>query len=97
MLRCLGFQRRDLSATATAHTFTTLAAGSIIGLPLGVLLGVWAWRTVASDVGVATDAAAIGLAIAAVIVGAIVLGIALVIPWARSARNTRPARILRAE
>ena len=93
ILRCLGFQRRQLVRTAVLHTFTVVIAGALVGLPLGVIAGRSTWRAVASGVGVATDAAGVARALLTVAAGAAALGLALAIPWAVSAAaNPRGAR-----
>jgi hypothetical protein len=97
ILRCLGFERRDVAATVRAHSATIVAVGLLGGLPIGAALGRWSWRLVARGAGVGDDPAGLAAAVAIVVATAAALGILLALPSGRSAARTRPAVVLRAE
>jgi hypothetical protein len=97
MLKTLGFRRRQVRSTIAWHATLLASVGLLVGLPVGVLVGRFAWRLVADDLGVSASAwfPAILLVVTAALAVAIVNLIA-VIP-ARSAANIRPAVALQAE
>ena len=97
VLRCLGFTRRQVGLTVTTQVVALAAAGSVIGLLLGLIAGRQLWRLVA-------DAIAVGFAPSVPIVPLVVLLVATgaiaylaAAPFRRSAARLRPATILRTE
>ena len=96
-LRAMGFERAQVLATFAGQA-TTLAVGALlIGLPVGVLAGRWAWSQVADTYGFPAESvtpwpAVIALALAVLLVANLV---ALGPGW--MAARTRPADILRSE
>jgi putative ABC transport system permease protein len=97
VLKVLGFERRQVSATVAWQSTLLALAGLFVGLPLGVAGGGWAWATVARGLGV-VDRATIPIAGLA-IVGTLALLVANVVAAlpARRAARTSPALALRAE
>ena len=72
------------------------AVVTLFGLPLGVLLGIAAWRAMAHDLGVG-NTATVDIALLAVIPATLAVGlIASIIP-ARRARRADVGTLLRAE
>lgn len=55
VLRCLGFTRRQVGATAGWQATTLVVVGALLGIPLGLAAGRWVWAVVANGLGVATD------------------------------------------
>jgi ABC-type antimicrobial peptide transport system permease subunit len=97
VLRMLGFSGRQLSTVLAVQATTFAVVALVVGLPVGLALGRWAWAIVARTQGVATDPAVplLGLSVAT---GALVVAVNLVAAgpaWA--ARRVRPATVLRAE
>src|SRR6478736_4892954 len=56
MLKTLGFRRRQVRSTVAWHATLLAAVGLVVGLPAGVLVGRFAWRLLADDLGVSTGA-----------------------------------------
>ena len=51
VLRALGFVRRDLSLTMSWQAMSVVAIGVVVGVPLGVMVGRWAWLAAIGSVG----------------------------------------------
>jgi hypothetical protein len=97
VLKTMGFVRRQVSA-AVAWQATTLAAiAGVIGLPLGVIAGRWAWTVFAGPLGVPPAPVfpliIRGLAFPA---GVLAANLVAVVPG-RLAARTKPAVVLRSE
>jgi FtsX-like permease family len=97
ILKTLGFTRAQV-ATAVAWQATTVAAiGLLIGLPLGLGIGRFAWNVFAEDLGVVPEPITpIGLT-ALVLPATIVLANLIAALPAQTAARTQPALVLRAE
>ena len=97
VLRALGFRGRDVGATVAWQAVALAVVGGAIGIPLGVLVGRFVWRSVAEGTGVRTvyelPAVAVLLAIPA---AALIAVLAALIPARRAAR-LHPSELLRAE
>jgi hypothetical protein len=97
VLKTLGFVRRQVSATLAWQATTLAVTALLVGLPLGVATGRWAWRLVAdgleSPAGPVTPTVAI---LVAALAAVLVANLVAVLP-ARSAARTRPAVVLRSE
>jgi hypothetical protein len=97
VLKTLGFRRRQLALTVMWQTAVVVTLALVIGLPLGLLLGRYAWNVFAEDLGTVVDAAVpIGAAFVAVPV-ALVLGMLVATIPAWIAGRVRPATDLRSE
>jgi hypothetical protein len=97
ILKTLGFTRRQVVATVAWQATTVAAIGILIGLPLGLAVGRFAYNLVADDLGVLSEVVTpVGLTLL-VVPAAILLGnlIAALPGW--SAARTQPAVVLRAE
>jgi FtsX-like permease family len=96
-LKTLGFTRGQVSAAVAwqATTFALLAAA--IGVPLGVAGGRWAWRLVASQLGVAAGPVVPPLPVLAIAVGALVVANLAAAGPGWTAARIRPAVVLRSE
>jgi len=96
-LKTLGFLRRQVLATVASQASTFAAIGLLLGLPLGIAAGRWAWTLFANQLGappsVRLPALAVGLAVPA----ALLLANAVAALPARSAARTEPAAVLRSE
>ncbi len=96
VLKTIGFRRRDV-ATAVGAQATALVVGAlVVGLPLGVATGRWAWRVVADGVG-APPAVTPVLAVLVVAAATVALANLVAAFPARAAARIRPAVALRAE
>ena len=56
LLKVLGMFRRDLSAVAFWQVATVTAVALVVGVPLGIAGGRWAWQLFADQAGLPTDA-----------------------------------------
>jgi ABC-type antimicrobial peptide transport system permease subunit len=97
LLKTLGFTRRQVLAAVAWEASAFAAVALLIGLPLGVVGGRWAWSFFASTAGVSTAAtvplATVLLAIPATLLAANLIAAA---PGWQAAR-LRPALVLRTE
>jgi FtsX-like permease family/MacB-like periplasmic core domain len=94
ILRSLGFSRRNLRATVEWQAIAIIAVGVLIGLPVGVAVGRFAWTTFADQLGVAPDAGVPWAWLAVIGVGAAVIGLAAAAPSARAAARVAPNELL---
>jgi ABC-type lipoprotein release transport system permease subunit len=97
ILKTLGFERRDLRATVAWQATTVAAMGLLVGLPLGVLLGRFAWNLFATELGVVSEPVAPAVSAFLVIPATLLLANLVAVLPGRIAAGTRPALVLRAE
>jgi hypothetical protein len=97
LLKTLGFTRRQVLGTVAWEASAFAAVALLIGLPLGVLAGRWAWTYFAANAGAPTQATVPLPAVLLAIPVTLLLAV-LIAAWPgwRAAR-LRPALILRAE
>jgi putative ABC transport system permease protein len=97
LLKALGMTRRQVRAIVAWQASTILIIAAVLGVPLGIAAGRWAWAAFANSLGV--------VAVTTVPVAALVLGVLALLaagnllagfPAAVAAR-TRPAAALRVE
>jgi predicted lysophospholipase L1 biosynthesis ABC-type transport system permease subunit len=97
VLKTLGFDRRQLLATVGWQALTFAAIGLLVGLPLGVAAGRWAWYLFAEQIDVVpepvTPVAPVLLLVPVVVF--LTMAVAALPAW--SAARTRAAVVLRAE
>jgi hypothetical protein len=97
VLKTIGFVRRQVSATVAWQATTLAAVALLVGVPLGVAAGRWAWVLVnqglGSPAGPVTPALQVLLVVPATI---LVANLVAAIP-ARVSASTRPAVVLRSE
>lgn len=94
ILRSLGFSGRDLRATVAWQAIATITVGLVVGIPLGLIGGRFAWESFARQLGV-VPRVEISLTWLAIVIGGSLL-IALVAAWspARSASRIAPSIVL---
>jgi hypothetical protein len=97
VLKTLGFTRGQVIATVFSQATTIAAIGLLVGLPLGVAVGRFAWNVFAEDLGVVPEPVTPIRLTLLVVPGAILLANLIAAIPARSAAHTRPALVLRAE
>jgi hypothetical protein len=97
ILKTLGFARGQVSQTVAWQATTFALVATLIGVPLGVAGGRWAWRLVAEQLGVASGPVVPPLPVLAIIAGALLAAnLAAAAPgWA--AARIQPAPVLRTE
>jgi ABC-type lipoprotein release transport system permease subunit len=94
-LKAMGMRRRHVAATVFMQTWALTVVGIVIGVPLGVLFGRWAWKYVASQIGSVQPPAITALVIGIAVVGALVgTSLVAVLPAMKGAR-VRAATVLR--
>jgi ABC-type lipoprotein release transport system permease subunit len=97
VLKTLGFTRRQVRTTVASQATTVAAVGLVIGIPFGILIGAFVWRSVADELGVSNGLTWPVLGIVALVAGALfAVNVIAAVPAARAAR-TRPAAVLRSE
>jgi hypothetical protein len=97
VLKTLGFVRRQVSATVAWQATTLAALALVVGLPLGVAAGRWAWLLVNQGLGSAAGPVTPTLAVLAVAPATILVANLVAALPARAAAATRPAVVLRSE
>jgi FtsX-like permease family len=97
VLKTLGFTRRQVIAAVASQATTIAAIGLLIGLPLGLAVGRFAWNVFAEDLGVVPETITPVELTALVVPAAILLANLIAALPARSAAHTRPALVLRTE
>jgi ABC-type antimicrobial peptide transport system permease subunit len=97
MLRTMGFVRRQVWLSVFWQTATLVGLALLIGIPLGALLGRFAWNVFAEDLGAIPEPQIAWLSFALIIPAAFVLaGLVAAVP-AWLAGRTRPCVALRTE
>jgi FtsX-like permease family len=97
VLKTLGFTRGQVTAVVASQATTAVTIGLLVGQPLGVAVGRFAWNVFAEDLGVVPEAVTPIRLTALVVPAAILLANLIAALPARSAAHTRPALVLRAE
>jgi putative ABC transport system permease protein len=97
VLKTLGFDRRQVFATVAWQATTFAALGLVVGVPLGVSLGRWAWTLFAEQIGVVPEPVTPLPLILLVVPAAVLLANVVALLPARHAARTSPALVLRAE
>ena len=97
ILKTLGFERHDLRATVAWQASTVAAIGLLVGLPLGVGIGRFAWNLFAEELGVVPEPVAPLWPGLLVIPATLLLANLVALLPGRIAAGTRPAAVLRAE
>ncbi len=94
ILRALGFSDRDLHRSVHWQAITVIAVGTFIGVPLGVIVGRFAWRRFAELLGVVPTGSVPFAWLAIAIVGTAALALAATAPPSRSASRHAVAGVL---
>jgi len=97
LLKALGMTRRQIRSVIAWQTTFTLAVAVVVGCPLGLLAGRWAWRGFAGSLGVVPVTVVPALVIVLGSVVLVVAGNLLTSVPATVAARTRPATWLRAQ
>jgi hypothetical protein len=97
VLKTLGLRRPQVLAVVAWQASALTMIALVVGLPLGLVAGHWAWAAFADTVGVSSDASIPWLWVGLAVPIAVVLAnlIALVPGWV--AGRTKPAVVLRSE
>jgi ABC-type lipoprotein release transport system permease subunit len=97
LLATLGLTRRQISSTVAWQSTTVGVLALVIGVPLGIIGGRWAWGLLADDLGTLSEPRVPILAIAIGIPVVLVLCNAVAYVPGRIAARMKPAVVLRSE
>lgn len=97
LLKTVGFDRRQIAATVVWQATSFVVVALVIGLPLGVAAGRWAWHVVASGINSTSAPRVPFLAIALVVPVALVLANLLAAAPGWVAARIAPAVALRSD
>jgi hypothetical protein len=97
LLKSLGMRRRQLRAVVASQTSTILIIAVVIGTPLGIAVGRWAWTAFANEIGVVAPPRVPAGAHAHGVLAILVAGNLLATWPAIVAARTSVARSLRSE
>jgi FtsX-like permease family/MacB-like periplasmic core domain len=97
VLKTLGLLRSQLLRVVSWQAIALAAAALLVGLPLGLLAGRWAWLLFASSAGVGSQADVPVLLVLLVIPVTLILAVLLAAVPGWTAARIRPALILRSE
>jgi ABC-type lipoprotein release transport system permease subunit len=97
VLKTLGLLRSQLLRVVSWQATSLAAAALLVGLPLGLLAGRWAWLLFADSAGVGSQADVPVPLVLLVIPVTLVLAVLLAIVPGWTAGRIRPALILRSE
>ena len=97
VLRALGFRPRDVKASVSWQAASVAIVGALVGLPLGVLIGRFAWSRISTNIGVIEAQRVPGLVLLLAMPIAVGLSIAIALLPARRAARVHPADALRSE
>jgi len=97
LLKALGLTRRQVREVIAWQASVMLLVAALVGVPLGVLAGRWAWTSFAASLGVVPVTVVPGLALLAGFIALLVAGNLLTAVPASIAARTKPAATLRAE
>jgi FtsX-like permease family len=97
LLKTLGFTRRGLAAVVAWQASVAVAAGTTVGVPVGIALGRFLWDLFARQISVVPEPTVPAVSVVLIIVGALVLAnvVAAFPGWV--AGRTPTALLLRAE
>jgi putative ABC transport system permease protein len=97
LLKTLGFTRRQLSAAVAWQSSVAVAAGTIVGVPVGIALGRFLWDLFAHQISVVPDPTVPGVPVIFIIVGALALANVVAVIPGRVAARTPAGLLLRTE
>jgi hypothetical protein len=97
LLKTLGFTRRQVTGTVAWQASTVAAIAVLLGVPLGIVVGRWAWSVLVDDLGTIAESVVPWVVLAVgVPVLLVVANVVAFIPG-RVASRLRPATVLRSE
>jgi hypothetical protein len=97
LLKTLGFTRGQLAAAVAWQSSVAVAAGTVVGVPVGIALGRFLWDLFAHQISVVPDPTVPGPPVILIIVGALALANIVALVPGRIAGRTPAALLLRAE
>ena len=96
ILRATGFVRREVSALIAWQITTVVAVGLVVGVPLGIIMGRWAWTLVTNQLGLPQSTEVPALLALVVPAALIAANVVAFVPGLTASRM-RLSSVLRAE
>jgi len=97
LLKAIGFTRRQLAAAVAWQSSVAVAAGAVVGVPVGVALGRFLWDLFARQISVVPEPTVPGLLVILITAGALVLANLVAALPGHVAARTPATLLLRAE
>ena len=97
VLKTIGFVRAQVAATVAWQATTLAAVALLVGLPLGVASGRWAWLLVNQELGSLAGPVIPATALLVTVPATVLVANLVAAVPARAAAATRPAAVLRSE
>ncbi|HVA05334.1 MAG TPA: FtsX-like permease family protein, partial [Acidimicrobiales bacterium] len=97
VLKTLGFTGRELAFTVMWQSSIATGIGTIVGVPLGIVLGRALWDAFAHEINAVPSPSVPVLTVALIAIGALVLANVVAVIPGRTAARTPTALLLRAE
>jgi predicted lysophospholipase L1 biosynthesis ABC-type transport system permease subunit len=97
ILKTLGFVRGQVSQTVAWQATTFALVAGLLGVPLGIAGGRWAWRVVAEQLGVAAGPVVPAGSVLAITTGALLVANLVAAGPGWTAARIQPAAVLRSE
>jgi hypothetical protein len=97
ILKTLGFRRGQISQTVAWQATTFALVAGLIGVPLGIAGGRWAWRLVAEQLGVAAGPVVPPIPVLAIVTGALLVANLIAAGPGWTAAKIQPSVALRSE
>jgi hypothetical protein len=97
ILKTLGFVRSQVRATVGWQATTLVSVALLVGVPLGIAAGRWAWTLFADGLGVVVVTRVPLVVIALLVPCAVLVANLVAMAPAAAAARTRPAAVLRSE
>jgi hypothetical protein len=97
LLKTIGFTRRQLAAAVAWQSSVAVAAGTLVGVPVGIALGRFLWDLFARQIDVVPEPTVPGLWVIVIAAGALALANLVAALPGRVAARTPTALLLRAE
>lgn len=95
ILKTIGFTRRQVATVVAAQATTFSLAALVVGIPIGIVAGRWAWSLVASSIGSVSPPVVPGLAIALIVPAAVILAQLIAAGPGWAAAKVAPAVVMR--
>jgi ABC-type lipoprotein release transport system permease subunit len=97
ILKTLGFVRGQVRSTVAWQATTLVAVALLVGVPVGIATGRWAWMLFAENLGVVAAPRVPAIAIAVTVAVAFLVANLIAAAPAQFAARTKPALVLRSE
>ncbi len=97
ILKTLGFVRRQVGAAVAWQASTVAVISLVVGIPVGVAAGRWAWRLFTDQLGVIPSPAVPITAVMLLVPATVLLAVVVSLLPGRIASRMRPATVLRTE